>query len=519
MAPDAHLRQGVIGLLAGAPVSMPQGEALEAAAATLSSSTIRLIDAATLDDEAASALCTQHGLASDFMRAARIGAWEFGTRMATQPEAPSWYQDAKISARVQDALTAVASGHKSSVSPFTGAVVPVTHNIGPEAFLLRNGDRQCIVLHWSEVACPFQDSGWYFPDADLLLFTPQARLTPEQWREALRGLLLCVGSDFERLADYLNQETAEVMLVEMECPHIGHYIWNGVSGWDGIFRWVDPEQLAAVAVCGPHRLLGGVDELYPDQLHPRTTVIDYPAERLLWDVIIQRRALAITVKDGWISADLAARVLRRSEARCSGAFRAELHRLRSATDPLILITLRLDNRSWHEQESGYVALIHALREEHPRLGVVIDGMNGEFNAGWSHAMMSLEAERALSERIVAGFGPEIPVLNTIGCSIAESMVAAKASDFFVAPIGAGMAKSRWIANLSGVAFSNRDWLDPAEHSGRLYDFYREGARSASYLGPEQVTDIGKDRGQGRRNFSLDWRHLHAAVRAFLGRAR
>lgn len=478
---------------------------------------VRAVGTAGLDQPEHRAALDAAGVSAAFLDAVRGHAAGLSARLRQRPGAPPWCADPHLSGQLCEAISAARDGRKLSLSPFSGELVAADACVGPNAFVVRESGRACLVLQWNDLSAAKGDTVWFFPDDALLLFCSDVH-TAEAFRWGLGRLLhdLAALAPEVAAAAVAPAPPSRTILYELDNAHIGHHIWNVLSGWDEVFRLVPPERLAGVAMARHSRLLGGVAELYADKLTPATEALTYGDWRELALIGLRRGAQIVSMENSFISADLAARIQARAERLASPAFHEELARLRAASDPLLLITLRLGNRAWAEQEEGYIALVRALREEWPRLGVAIDGLNAEFRPGSGHSEdTSLREEQAVSARVAAALEPSGPVFDSVGCTLLESIALAARCDLFVAPVGAGMAKSRWIANLDGVAFSNTTFLQPGDWNGHLYDFCREGARAATYLDPSEVEDTPGYQWASRANFSLDWRRLHARTREFL----
>jgi len=130
--------------------------------------------------------------------------------------------------------------------------------------------------------------------------------------------------------------------------------------------------------------------------------------------------------------------------------------------------------------------------------------------------MSMADEQATASRIIAAC-PAAQFINAIGCTPAEGVLWCAAIDAFVAPIGAGLAKSRWISNKPGVGFSNRTFLEAGHFEGYLYSHFREEPSTMLYVAREQVSDAddGHHGQVGRANFSMDWRAPLRELRVLL----
>ena len=219
-----------------------------------------------------------------------------------------------------------------------------------------------------------------------------------------------------------------------------------------------------------------------------------------------------------VTAETAERIIDWSRRRCTPAFLAGLDDLRRSSAPLVMLTIRTENRAWAEQREGYASLIRALAADHPGLGVILDGINSGMAQVGSHSLMSLADEQAVAASIV-GDCPGVRIHDAIGCLPHESIMFATAIDAFAAPIGAGLAKTRWIANKPGIGFSNTTFLQPGHYDGRLYDHFRDNLVPMRYVEQAEVRDIeaARHNERGRANFSMSWRAPYEALRALLAR--
>jgi hypothetical protein len=90
-------------------------------------------------------------------------------------------------------------------------------------------------------------------------------------------------------------------------------------------------------------------------------------------------------------------------------------------------------------------------------------------------------------------------------------------DAFIAPVGAGMAKYRWITNKPGVAFSNETFLGGRNHNGTLYDRFRDHPIRSRFVSASAVRDVERERNgqQSRANFSMNWEAPYRLAREML----
>ncbi len=128
----------------------------------------------------------------------------------------------------------------------------------------------------------------------------------------------------------------------------------------------------------------------------------------------------------------------------------------------------------------------------------------------THGLMSLDDEQTIVASIIEAC-PNVRCYNAIGCLPHESIILAGMIDAFVAPIGAGLAKTRWIANKPGVGYSNTTFLQPGNYDGFLYDRFRDDLVPMRYVDQAEVQDVEEAHHgeKSRANFTMPW---HAPFR-------
>ncbi len=418
-----------------------------------------------------------------------------------------------LPARVKDVCATVSLKAKPLLCPFSGVLALSRHTVDNHAFLHRARDRACVVLPDRRVEQAAGDRCWFFPQHGLVLSS-----TPGfDGREPLVRMAARVVGNPHRFARHLSAPASEVMVSEDAMSHIGHYVWNIVSGWTPLFANVSPGQIDILTSFPGWNIFGGVTALHPEQAFRTGRVLRPASEAGLFDTMLDRHALSLTLVGRYVTEDTAARIVEWSRAHCPDGFEAEANHLRAASRPLLMMTVRTGNRAWVEQEQGYIQIINALSARYPKLGIVIDGLNaGMEQAG--HSPMSLDEENRIAEAIIAAC-PGIRFKNSIGCLPQESVVLAETVDAFVAPIGAGLAKTRWIANKPGVGFSNQTFMTPGNYDGYLYDNFREGQQPGAmrYIAAGHVTDRDVPPGaeSGRSNFSIPWQPIYQQLAELL----
>ena len=506
-APDGHRRfnEALAAGLDGRGTDWPVDGGLEGVARSWANGCIRFVGVGADSPREIRRIATEIGLAPAFVDAVLAGF--DGASQAVSGLLPELgFMSTDLSARVKDVCATVRLRAKPLLCPFSGTLALARHTVDNHTFLHRAHGRSCVVLPDRRVEQAAGDRCWHFPEHGLVLSS-----TPGfDGREPLARMAARVVGNSDRFARYLSAAASEVMVSEDAMSHIGHYVWNIVSGWTPLFGAVAAAEVDTLTSFPGWNVFGGVTALYPEQVGRAGRVLRPASETELFDTMLERRALSLTLVDRFVTQDAADRIVTWSRGHCREGFGAEADGLRAASWPLLMVTIRTGNRAWVEQEAGYIQIIGALSARYPRLGIVIDGLNaGMEQAG--HSPMSAEEEGRIAAAII-GACPGVRFNNSIGCLPQESIVLAEMVDAFIAPVGAGLAKTRWVANKPGVAFSNRTFMAPGSYDGFLYDGFREGQQPGSmrYVGAEHITDKRDpfETDAGRRNFSVAWEVIY-----------
>ena len=340
----------------------------------------------------------------------------------------------------------------------------------------------------------------YFPVLDLVIHLPHKTGLSQL---IAQHLAIWIPQHFVHFTDdyikYLQGSTAGITSLLRAPPwtHIGHQLWNELTGIDNLLKatslkgnveWAVPDGERAV------EFYGAIDKLFP-QLQDRvvrglrdaTDAIRY---------IYSNKRLAVRVTRSLVSADLRARVL--SHAAASAPASPDLTRLRDlAKRPVVLLGLRVENRTLVDLGSFYQLCIDHILNEYPESRFILDGHNV---AGAGGAKFRSHGERAedlpvleqteqdILKMLQGRFGHDI-VVSSVGLTIAESLQLINHSDFFISPWGAGLAKYRWICNKPGFIFTS-EWNLTHRGELRIYDHsdMMEDPSPATWIDAALVTD-------------------------------
>ncbi len=318
-----------------------------------------------------------------------------GACFAASPNIP-FAANPAFSHRVKD-IAAVLLGGKPVLCPFTGERALARDTINLHTFLHRTDGRSCIIFSDPDISIAPADSAWYFPDLGILLthgwnMRPDADLAVTMQR---------VLDNLPAVNAYLPSSERTIMVSEETMGHVGHYIWNVISDRNQLFQIVRPEDIGVLTSLDGGHFFGGVTELYAGEVRPVGRVMRLPRREDAFAAMLERRGLSLILRDRFVTQDFAQRVQVWCERHVSAEFLTASAAFRQAAEPLLMITIRLENRAWVEQESGDVDIINCLAAEHPGLGIVIDGLNALLPGTRTFVPMSLADEQAMAGRIVA----------------------------------------------------------------------------------------------------------------------
>lgn len=419
-----------------------------------------------------------------------------------------------LSPRLFDVVSSAVLRGKPILCPFTGERALVRDLLDLYVYLYRNMKRLCVIVQEDTAAFAAGDRAWYFPRERVLI----AHSRWHSIHQTLARALIRTYDNWQEVLGYLLKPDRPLMVCDAFVGHLGHYIWNVVSGWSRLFKLAPAQNFDIVASHRNLQIFGGVKELYPEQLLHVGAFAEIDDEQQGYRVMLDRGALALTLLDRHVTSDLATRIIKWCRNKSSPEFLDRVAAARERCNPLLLVTIRQENRAWIEQESGLPQIINRLALEFPKLGVVIDGLNAGIHSLDTHAYMSLDNELQLARQI-ADKCPNVGIYNTVGCTPNEGIVWCDTVDAFLAPVGAGMAKYRWITNKPGVAFSNETCLTPGNYDGTLYERHRDSLVPMEYVDRDAVRDVEQERHglRFRANFSMSWEAAYRKIHQLLER--
>ena len=254
--------------------------------------------------------------------------------------------------------------------------------------------------------------------------------------------------------------------------HMAHQLWNEMGGMQQHVELAPrgarvPETIAPCGGVGME-LYGPVDVLFPEW--SGRVRRDLPDPDAAIRSSYRSDACVVRITSHYVSARLRDRLRRHalSTCTCLGQIRSfqAMQRDTKTRKPIIMIGLRVENRT-HEDLGGLlVRLLTRIAQYHPGAIAILDGHNTRVGAGGnmieSHGeSVALEHPARVERRLVLQLRQQLAaadlcIIDTIGRPMSDSLALATASDCFFAIWGACLAKFRWVANKPGVALTSRD---------------------------------------------------------------
>lgn len=423
-----------------------------------------------------------------------------------------WIKDVSRSARLRECIVFAREKGKPLLCPFTGNAASSNRCAGIHLFLHTAADRACMILPDPVLEHSSSDRVWLFPKEEMIVVCG-GRYNLDYLVRSVQRIIKYK----DDIRAYLNNGIPKkAMICEESTAHIGHYTWNVVSGWPEFFAHTVSSDVDFITSYEGWRVFGGVEALYPERLAPPTTLIAPVSEERRFELMLENNAMAVALKGTTIHKETADRILNYCRSNITPGFASDTFAFCARHHPIVMLTIRIGNRCWQEQVDGYRNLIIELCKRYPNIGFILDGLNVGFEAAF--VQMDVASEMKIADAILDGIDSSVWI-NSIGSTVPESLVLCSAIDFFIAPLGAGLAKTRWICNKTGLVFSNSICLEDNNYDGHLYDYWRDDLVKMYYLNKNSVKNIDDGHlGQAMRaNFSMDWRVLLNAVIPHLDR--
>lgn len=249
----------------------------------------------------------------------------------------------------------------------------------------------------------------------------------------------------------------------MDAPpklHIGHHLWNELSGIDRLLQQLDrlPDLRWLVADgLGSTEMYGPIDTLFP-RLAGRVVRSFDTMQAAVRDTL-QRCRLTVRVTGGFVSDDLSHRLMAHARTIASARISADLDACQRA-DIVVVLGLRVENRTHVELRRFFCRLVLAILEIWPGAVFIVDGHNIQDGGASYRSYNNDDAVRTpISEEIrvldeIQDIFGKTRIVSAVGLPLADNLTLLDAAHCFVSPWGAGLAKYRWTARKPGYVFTS-----------------------------------------------------------------
>lgn len=402
--------------------------------------------------------------------------------------------------------SALSDSYLRCLSPVSGLELRSSHSLAIHehrmAFRFIDPDHN-FVFYVSMTHHTFKIADLYIPAADTAFtILPDDRRTPNA--SLMLEYLTHFVTHHQKILSYFRTSHTIPAVVCRGYPgmHIGHQLWNELTAYERLLRHLDRTRLPVIVVPNADRgseAYGPMDMLFPEWAGRVDRSLRTESETL-GEFVYRKSYLLFRALDEHVTTGLSERLIQFAQtASTTSVSRTRIAELIAQGFTLVTLGLRVENRTAINLYDVLEQTITHIARNVPKLAVVIDGHNSRLNGdpatafdsfGQSAASNPILMELQLAIRLRQRFEyTGVKIVNTIGSSVLDSIVWVKASVFFVAIWGAGLAKYRWACNKTGLVMLSRSNL-LLRHDLHIYDSpeFQESPSPVLYLDPYSVTD-------------------------------
>ncbi|WP_419728639.1 hypothetical protein [Lichenicola sp.] len=399
--------------------------------------------------------------------------------------------------------------------------------------------RHDLTFHIVALEWHFRTFGIYFPSIDLLVAADAASATRTRhycldFVAMMQRHLLVYGQSIAignaRIKAHAPSPAGPLVQAFRGEPtlHIGHYLWQDLTGLDALVARVPAGKLPPCLVFDSHlaaEMYGPIDRIHPE-LEGRVIRRPSPFEHSI-RTFYETGTRVMKITGMVVTRSVGAHVMAAidTDPRWDGE-RAEMAAIAPGT-PVILLGLRVGNRTLEDQAGVFGRLVEDLVTAFaPKLPVIVlDGHNSSAEGATYRSVADdrpgatpfIDAERAIAAALAETCAARgVRLVDTIGRPVPVSLIWCRRAGFFVAPWGAALAKYRWICNTPGLVMTGhwnlvqRGDLDLYHNPAVL-----EAPSELVFLPADHVQDIMvPGEAPDRANFRVDEAALFGLVRRF-----
>lgn len=279
--------------------------------------------------------------------------------------------------------------------------------------------------------------------------------------------------------------------------HLGHQLWNELSGIDQFLRSASGPHLPEWIVPGPEtELWGPIDQVFP-QLQGRVNR-SAPNADFAIKTSYEIGVCLVRITSEYVSAALRASLRQSVEANpIYEEVRRIINGRKQPNAPVVLIGLRVENRTMVDLLDFCEELLEHVADAFPSAILILDGHNSGHDGRvvMSHGELGahrppLEVERQIAAHLRRlQVGRDVMVVDTLGTPIWASLAWCEQSDCFFSIWGASLSKYRWACNKPGLVASNF-WNLTQRTDLRIYDSpdFMEDPTRLDFVEASQIED-------------------------------
>jgi len=318
--------------------------------------------------------------------------------------------------------------------------------------------------------------------------------------------------------------------------HLGHYLWNELTGIDKIVRNISSDRLPTIWSLTSREqssFYGALEDLYPELMGRVNRTANSLHE--LFRYSVKTGTQFVRVSGEFVTISIRERITTAldndPDIKITEGIVAKIFTLNT---PTLLLGLRCGTRTLFDLAEFYVRIINEIHAKVRSIAVIVDGLNsvpgapqGNTFAVYTSGKASIgpiELERKIADKISHHCKQQnIICINCVGTSLRQNLFWIKRATFFVAPWGGGLAKYRWSLNVPGYALTNAHNLrHPFILSIYHSDRFMEAASPLYYPDPNWIVDTTDNTGAGWQSdatFEVNDAALHDIAARFIDHAR
>ncbi len=317
---------------------------------------------------------------------------------------------------------------------------------------------------------------------------------------------------------------------------ISGQLWHDLTGLDRLVRRLPGDRLPDIIGMWGNRpeIYGDTETIFPATRGRITRSLkdDDAMIRHAYD----RRLLLTRPTSSYVTRTLYTKLIEVSTRDAGIASRRTAAAIRSRGGPLVLLGLRVENRTVEDLPEFCAQIIDYLTLRCGPVTIVIDGHNtargettnvsfaSEFQQHAKEAPIDVERRvvKALRDRYK---NSSVTLIDNIGGSMARSIFWCRSAHFFVTMYGTGLAKYRWACNQTGLIVTSRWTLRHQDHLHIYEQDFLEDPSPLMFLPERHVEDLPDSpclisepgNPPARWNFKVRPEGLHAALDELLRR--